>query len=128
MTLPINCSYSQHFRAINAAEGFSCNLTSTAEFLRNVTSTFLGEPAQLQIDGKAMVSTFAGESCFFGEQDVFTGWENQFTQHPDLAGKIHFVPSFFIDIQKFQNFTNVLDGDFNVCHTYPPSCKCHQIE
>lgn len=49
--------YSDLVRAINAAEGFSCNLTSTAEFLRNVTSTFLGEPAQLQIDGKAMVST-----------------------------------------------------------------------
>lgn len=75
-----------------------------------------------------MVSTFAGESCFFGEQDVFTGWENQFTQHPDLAGKIHFVPSFFIDIQKFQNFSNVLDGDFNVCGTFTPPFRFHEIK
>lgn len=45
---------------------------------------------------------------------MFTGWNKQFTQHPELAGKIHFMPSFFIDIQQFHNFKDVMDGDFNV--------------
>ncbi|KAI0822251.1 glycosyl hydrolase family 71-domain-containing protein [Trametes gibbosa] len=103
--------------AINVQMG--CNSTDTAAFLRNVTSTFITQPSQLQVGGKALVSTFAGESCFLGEADVFTGWEKQFTQHPDLVGKIHFVPSFFIDVQQFPNFKNVLDGDFNFNGGWP---------
>lgn len=75
------------------------------------------------MDGKPLVSTFAGESCTFGEADVFTGWNKQFTQHPDIAGKIHFIPSFFIDIQQFHNFKDVMDGDFNVrAPSVSPSC------
>ncbi|KAL7279978.1 hypothetical protein ACG7TL_006389 [Trametes sanguinea] len=97
----------------------SCNSSDAATFIRNVTATFLTQPNQLQVDGKALVSTFAGESCTFGEADVFTGWRNQFTQHPDLAGKIHFVPSFFIDIQQFKNFQGVMDGDFNFNGGWP---------
>ncbi|OJT03884.1 Glucan endo-1,3-alpha-glucosidase agn1 [Trametes pubescens] len=90
-----------------------CNSPDTAEYIRELTDRFIGEPAQLIVDGKPLVSTFAGESCTFGEADVFTGWNKQFTQHPDIAGKIHFIPSFFIDIQQFHNFKDVMDGDFN---------------
>ncbi|CDO71438.1 Glycoside Hydrolase Family 71 protein [Trametes cinnabarina] len=97
----------------------NCNTTDAGAFVRNVTSTFLTQPAQLQIDGKAFVSTFAGESCTLGGADVFTGWNTEFTQHPDLAGKIHFVPSFFIDIQQFKNFKGVMDGDFNFNGGWP---------
>ncbi|KAH9854653.1 glycoside hydrolase [Lenzites betulinus] len=91
----------------------NCNSPDTAAFIRGLTTAAIGGAAQLTVDGKAFVSTFAGESCTFGEADVFTGWNKQFTQHPDLAGKIHFVPSFFIDIQQFRNFKDVMDGDFN---------------
>ncbi|KAI0354931.1 glycoside hydrolase [Trametes cingulata] len=90
-----------------------CNSPDTAAYIRNLTNTFIGEAAQLQVDGKALVSTFAGEACTFGEADVFTGWNKQFAQHPDIAGKIHFVPAFFLDIQQFRNFKDVMDGDFN---------------
>ncbi|KAI0372120.1 glycoside hydrolase [Pilatotrama ljubarskyi] len=90
-----------------------CNSPDTAAYIRNLTTTFIGEAAQLQVDDRALVSTFAGEACTFGEADVFTGWNKQFTQHPDIAGKIHFMPAFFIDIQQFHNFKDVMDGDFN---------------
>ncbi|KAI0632090.1 glycoside hydrolase [Trametes polyzona] len=91
----------------------NCNSPDTAAYIRNLTNAFIAEDAQLVVDGKAFVSTFAGEACTFGEADVFTGWNRQFTQHPDIAGKIHFVPSFFLDIQQFHNFKGVMDGDFN---------------
>ncbi|KAI0768974.1 glycoside hydrolase [Trametes elegans] len=91
----------------------NCNSPDTAAYIRDLTNKFIGRASQLKVKGKPLVSTFAGESCTFGEADVFTGWRKQFTQHPDLAGKIHFVPSFFIDIQQFHNFQDVLDGDFN---------------
>lgn len=41
-------------------------------------------------------------------------WKSRFTQHPDLKGKVYFVPSFFIDPAKFGDFNGVMDGDFNV--------------
>ncbi|KAI0822250.1 glycoside hydrolase [Trametes gibbosa] len=91
----------------------NCNSPDTAAFIRGLTASVIGESAQFTVGGKAFVSTFAGEACTFGEADVFAGWNKQFTQHPDLAGKIHFVPSFFIDIQQFHNFKDVMDGDFN---------------
>lgn len=95
-----------------------CSSQDTAAYIRNLTNTFIGEAAQLLVDGRPLVSTFAGEACTFGEADVFTGWNKQFTQHPELAGKIHFMPAFFIDIQQFHNFTDVMDGDFNVRALY----------
>jgi glucan endo-1,3-alpha-glucosidase len=60
------------------------------------------------------VSTFAGESCTFGQGSAPKGWKNEFAGHPDLKGKIYFVPSFFIDPVKFGDFRDVMDGDFNV--------------
>ncbi|OSD07255.1 glycoside hydrolase family 71 protein [Trametes coccinea BRFM310] len=91
----------------------NCDSPDTAAWIRNLTTTFIDRPNQLKVDGKALVSTFAGESCTFGEQDVPTGWRVQFTEHPDIAGKIHFMPAFFVDIQQFRNFDGVMDGDFN---------------
>ncbi|KAL1950285.1 hypothetical protein VTO73DRAFT_5409 [Trametes versicolor] len=90
-----------------------CSSADTAAYIRQLTNRYIGRAAQLIVDGKPLVSTFAGESCTFGETDVFTGWNKQFTQHPELGGKIHFMPSFFIDIQQFHNFKDVMDGDFN---------------
>ena len=66
------------------------------------------------MDGKAFVSTFAGEACTFGQADAPSGWRAEFTQHPDTVGKVHFVPSFFIDPATFNTFTGVMDGAFGV--------------
>jgi hypothetical protein len=61
-------------------------------------------------------STFSGESCTFGQDSTPDGWSSQFTRHPDLTGQnaVFFVPSFFIDPQTFNQYGDVMDGDFNV--------------
>jgi glucan endo-1,3-alpha-glucosidase len=82
--------------------------------LRNLVSTYISHPNQLQYASRAFVSTFAGESCTFGQASVPEGWSSQFSNHPDLSGKIFFVPAFFIDPTSFANFADVMDGEFNV--------------
>ncbi|KAI0632101.1 glycoside hydrolase [Trametes polyzona] len=98
---------------------FPCQTADNAARLRDLTLKFASSPAQLQVDGKAFVSTFAGEACKFGQADVPTGWKTQYTQHPDTAGKVHFVPSFFIDPAQFSTFSGVMDGDFNFNSGWP---------
>ncbi|KAG5639210.1 hypothetical protein H0H81_005689 [Sphagnurus paluster] len=84
-----------------------------AQVLRNIILNFTSHPNQLQINSQAFVSTFAGESSTFGQPSVPEGWNNEFVGHPDLQGKIHFNPSFFIDPTTFGDFRDVMDGDFN---------------
>ncbi|KDR82870.1 hypothetical protein GALMADRAFT_58253 [Galerina marginata CBS 339.88] len=92
---------------------FPCASPNDAQTLRNLVSTYVSHPNQLQYDNRAFVSTFAGEICNFGQGSVPDGWKNQFTKNPDLAGKIYFVPAFFIDPATFKDFADVMDGDFN---------------
>ncbi|KAF7346349.1 hypothetical protein MSAN_01862600 [Mycena sanguinolenta] len=97
-----------------------CATPDDAAALRARVLNFTSSPAYLQrTPGKAFVSTFAGESCTFGQTDVPTGWRTQFTQSPDLQGKIEFVPSFFIDPATFSTFTEVMDGSFNFNSGWP---------
>lgn len=63
-------------------------------------------------DNRAFVSTFSGENCKFGHDSVADGWTIEFVQHPDLAGQIYFVPSFFVDPNTFGDFNSVMDGAF----------------
>lgn len=91
-----------------------CASSIDAQTLRNLVNTYVSHPNQLQYQSRAFVSTFSGETCTFGQGSVLDGWKNEFSMHPDLQGKIYFVPSFFIDPAKFGDFTTVMDGDFNV--------------
>ncbi|KAL0961058.1 hypothetical protein HGRIS_006046 [Hohenbuehelia grisea] len=90
-----------------------CDSPQAAEALRSLVSKYISHPNQLQYDSRAFVSTFAGETCTFGQGSVPQAWETQFARHPDLQGKIYFVPAFFVDPAKFGDFKNVIDGDFN---------------
>ncbi|KAM5535050.1 hypothetical protein V8D89_011278 [Ganoderma adspersum] len=98
---------------------FPCKTADDAATIRSLTNTFASRTAQLQVGGKAFVSTFAGEACTFGAADAPSGWKAQFTQHPDTTGKVHFVPSFFIDPTTFSTFSGVMDGDFNFNSGWP---------
>ncbi|PPQ91664.1 hypothetical protein CVT25_012877 [Psilocybe cyanescens] len=92
---------------------FPCASPNDAQALRNLVNAHASHPNQLQLESKAFVSTFSGEACNFGQGSAANGWKTQFTQHPDLQGKIHFVPSFFVDPSTFKDFADVMDGDFN---------------
>ncbi|KAF8231711.1 glycoside hydrolase [Tricholoma matsutake] len=96
-----------------------CASSIDAQTLRNLVNTYVSHPNQLQYQSRAFVSTFSGETCTFGQGSVLDGWKNEFSMHPDLQGKIYFVPSFFIDPAKFGDFTTVMDGDFNWNSAWP---------
>lgn len=91
-----------------------CSSPADAQALRNFVNAHAFHPNQLLYDSRAFVSTFAGESCAFGQGSVAEGWKTQFAKHPELQDKIYFVPAFFIDPAKFGEFREVMDGDFNV--------------
>ncbi|KAJ7459880.1 glycoside hydrolase [Mycena latifolia] len=96
-----------------------CATVDDGAALRARVNNFATHPNYLQMNGRAFVSTFAGESCTFGQDSVADGWRSQFAQHPELQGKINFVPSFFIDPAKFTDFGGVMDGDFNFNSGWP---------
>lgn len=93
-----------------------CSSPADAQTLRNYITTYAQHPNQLKLNGRVLASTFAGESCTFGQGSVAQGWSSQFTQHPDLSGAnaVHFVPSFFIDPATFGQYNGAIDGMFNV--------------
>ncbi len=93
-----------------------CASPDDAQQLRNYITTYAQHPNQLKVNGRVFASTFAGESCTFGQGSVPQGWTSQFTQHPDLSGAnaVHFVPSFFIDPATFGQYNGAIHGMFNV--------------
>jgi glucan endo-1,3-alpha-glucosidase len=98
-----------------------CASPTDAQALRTLVNTNAAHPNQLQYDTRAFVSTFAGETCTFGQSSVPNGWATQFAGNPELKGKIYFVPAFFVDPVKFAEFGDVMDGDFNVCLMFTSS-------
>ncbi|GLB38313.1 putative glycosyl hydrolase family 71 [Lyophyllum shimeji] len=96
-----------------------CATPSDAQALRKIVAKYISHPHQLQIDSRAMVSSFSGEKCTFGRGNAPDGWKSEVTGHPDLQGKIHFVPSFFIDPATFGSFRGIMDGDFNWNAAWP---------
>jgi len=65
-------------------------------------------------NGRVYASTFAGESCTFGQGSAVAGWKSQFIQQLTGTNAVHFVPSFFIDPSAFNTYNGVIDGMFNV--------------
>ncbi|KAL1748391.1 glycoside hydrolase family 71 protein [Schizophyllum fasciatum] len=96
-----------------------CNSPDSASKLRALVNKFADHPNQLKLNDRVFVSTFSGEKCNFGQGSVADGWKSQFYQHPELAGKIHFVPSFFVDPGQFSQFADIMDGDFNWNSAWP---------
>ncbi|TFK24976.1 glycoside hydrolase [Coprinopsis marcescibilis] len=91
----------------------ACQTVAGGQAIRDRVTPFLGHPNQLNINGKAVISTFSGQQCTFGQGNVFNGWRTQFTQHASLNGRINFIPSFFIDPATFGQYTGIMNGDFN---------------
>lgn len=91
---------------------FPCASSADAGRLRNIVKSHLNSPAQFKFNNRSFVSTFAGENCNFGHSNAVDGWTTEFTQHPDLAGQIYFVPAFFVDPNRFGDFHAVMDGAF----------------
>ena len=105
-----------HVNIFISASSLPCSSPNDAAALRNYITTYATHPNQLIYDGRVFVSTFAGESCTFGQASPAQGWSSQFTQHPQLTGRnaVYFVPSFFVDPNTFSTFNDAMDGALNV--------------
>lgn len=107
---------------------FPCSSSQDAQILRDTVRAYLSHPNQLQYASRAVVSTFSGESCTFGQASPAQGWQTQFVHHPDLDGRIYLIPSFFIDPNNFGAFSNVMNGDFNWNAAWPVKLTSSSVQ
>ena len=91
-----------------------CSSPDDAAQLRQYITTYAQHPNQLKVNGRVFASTFAGESCQFGQGSVAEGWTTQFVQQLTGDDAVHFVPSFFVDPAIFNQYNGAIDGMFNV--------------
>ncbi|KIJ64429.1 glycoside hydrolase family 71 protein [Hydnomerulius pinastri MD-312] len=96
-----------------------CSTASDAAALRTYITTYATHPNQFIYNGRVFASTFAGESCKFGQTSVQAGWSTQFIQQLSGTNAVHFVPSFFVDPSDFQSFNGAIDGIFNWNSAWP---------
>ena len=90
-----------------------CTQAGDADTLRNYITTYTPQPNYFVYGGKALVSTFAGDSCTFGQGSPDAGWRYAVKNGP----QVFFVPGFF----NTGSLPAVVDGAFNVRTS---SCGC----
>ena len=90
------------------ASSLPCTTTNNAAILRTYITTYASHPNQFKCNGRVFASTFAGESCTFGQKSVPLGWATQFTQKLTGVNSVYFVPSFFIDPATFTLYNSSL--------------------
>ncbi|KIK99634.1 glycoside hydrolase family 71 protein [Paxillus rubicundulus Ve08.2h10] len=96
-----------------------CNTADDAATLRTYITTYASHPNQFMYNDRVLASTFAGESCKFGQASVQSGWSTQFIQQLSGSNAVYFIPSFFVDPSTFQSFNNLIDGMFNWNSAWP---------
>ncbi|KZO96175.1 glycoside hydrolase family 71 protein [Calocera viscosa TUFC12733] len=83
--------------------------TGDAQNLANQVALYRNHPSQLYLNGGMVLSTFSGESSYFGQGSVNSGWQSVLNM---IGGSITFIPSFFVDPSQFGNYP-VMNGAFN---------------
>ncbi|WVW85518.1 hypothetical protein I302_107556 [Kwoniella bestiolae CBS 10118] len=95
-----------------------CGSTTDAQNLVNTIATYANNTAQAKVGGKVLVSTFAGESCKFGQSTYQAAWNYFDTLIKAKSIDIYFVPAVFADTSTFANST-WMDGEFNWNSAWP---------
>ncbi|EPQ50592.1 glycoside hydrolase [Gloeophyllum trabeum ATCC 11539] len=98
-----------------------CATAQDAAALVGHVTDYVSHPSQFKYDGLVFVSTFAGESCTFGQSSVVQGWQTQFVDKLTGSNSIYFVPSFFVDPGTFSTYNDVMNGAFNWNSGWPIS-------
>lgn len=88
-----------------------CTAAGDTATVQNYITTYSSHPNQLLYDSKMVLSTFAGESCTFGQGSLNDAWTTAVKASSLPA--VYFIPSFFVDPATFSGLT-VMDGAFNV--------------
>ena len=89
----------------------SCSSAGDVTVLQNYINTYSSHPNVLQYNNKILITTFAGESCTFGQGSVDAGWN--FALKTGSLPAVYFIPSFFVAPDTFPTYTST-DGQFNV--------------
>ncbi|WWD02288.1 hypothetical protein V865_000327 [Kwoniella europaea PYCC6329] len=89
-----------------------CSSTSDASNLVNTIATYASNSAQAKVNSKVLVSTFAGESCTFGQGSYQAAWTYFNSLLTAKSIDIYFVPATFADISTFSS-SSWMDGEFN---------------
>ncbi|OCF75909.1 hypothetical protein I204_03206 [Kwoniella mangroviensis CBS 8886] len=89
-----------------------CSSTSDASNLVNTIATYANNSAQAKVDSKILVSTFAGESCTFGQGSYQAAWTYFDSLLKAKSIDVYFVPATFADISTFSS-SSWMDGEFN---------------
>ncbi|KAF8517034.1 alpha-1,3-glucanase [Hysterangium stoloniferum] len=87
---------STHFKLFISFDmsSFPGSTLSDARALQVYLDKYTRHPSYLQWNGKAVVSTFAGENCNFGHENSELGWNHVLsTAKPQY--KLHFIPAYF---------------------------------
>jgi glucan endo-1,3-alpha-glucosidase len=88
---------------------FPCSSASDVTTLRDYIYKYRFHSNSLLYNGRVVVSTFAGEYCFFGTSSLNDGWRSVVKK--DF--QTYFIPSFFVDPSEFSTL-DFIDGAFNV--------------
>jgi glucan endo-1,3-alpha-glucosidase len=83
-----------------------CGGAGDADTLRFYINTYSSHPNHFVYNGKPLFSTFAGDTCTFGQGDPNAGWLFAVKSGPQIS----FVPAFF----NTESLPAMMDGVFNV--------------
>ena len=102
-----------------------CASAADATAIQAYVTNYTSHPSQLKYDGKIFLSTFAGETCLFGQATTAQGWATAFLGPLTGSNAVFFVPSFFSDPATWSStgVLNTMDGGFSVrIFLFVPSC------
>lgn len=68
-----------------------CGSRTDAERIRKYVKDYQSHPNQMKFNGRIVVSTFAGESCRFGTNDLNQGW-SETLKSTDMPPVLPFSP------------------------------------
>ncbi|BEI83325.1 hypothetical protein CcaverHIS002_0311930 [Cutaneotrichosporon cavernicola] len=72
---------------------FPCMNASDVTTIAQLAAKYVSHPAQAMYGGKALVSTFSGETCTFGQASVSAGWD---AVRKAIGSEIYFMPATFM--------------------------------
>ncbi|KAI0316034.1 glycoside hydrolase [Amylostereum chailletii] len=98
-----------------------CASSSDAAALRTYVTTYANHSTQSFYQNRVYVSTFAGQTCTFGQGSVASGWSSQFTSALTGTNAVYLVPSFFVDPSTFNTYNGIMDGALNWDSAWPVS-------
>ncbi|KAI0279099.1 glycoside hydrolase family 71 protein [Russula aff. rugulosa BPL654] len=94
-----------------------------AEFLRQYLELVGHHPNQFLYHGRALVTTFAGDQCMFGQSSLANGW-GVARATLERVCPVHFIPAFFIDPASYPGLTSI-DGIFHWNGGWPFNLTSH---